>query len=128
MFTFSPGPAHKTPGSSTRNELYLKSVLSSPYQHKTNSPLPATPCSSSFQTPIRSARNSPSSQLCSTPQGTKPPIPVHATPKQKIVNPFDHGILDALHGPMFMSPGVFSIASTPSTDEKVIMICEIYSS
>lgn len=39
--------------------------------------------------------------------------------KQKVVNPFDVALLDQLHGPVFMSPGVFTTQSTPSTDEKV---------
>jgi hypothetical protein len=40
--------------------------------------------------------------------------------KQRVINPFDAALLDQLEGPMFMSPGVFTVQSTPSTDEKVI--------
>lgn len=45
--------------------------------------------------------------------------------KQKVVNPFDVALLDQLHGPVFMSPGVFTTQSTPSTDEKV-RFCEYF--
>ncbi|XP_069133731.1 protein aurora borealis-like [Argopecten irradians] len=120
-FMSSPSPAHKMPGSGTRNELYLKSVMSSPYQHKSYTPLSATPVGLSpmFQTPIRSsAINSPSHTK--TPLTGKPPPGFrHCTPKGEIIaNPFDNGAYDELGGPIFMSPGVFSVQSTPDGEGK----------
>ncbi|XP_033751356.1 protein aurora borealis-like [Pecten maximus] len=119
-FMSSPSPAHKMPGSGTRNELYLKTVMSSPYQHKSYTPLSATPAGLSpmFQTPIRSSNSSPS--RLKTPQMNKlPPGFPHCTPKGEIItNPFDNGVYDELGGPIFMSPGVFNVQSTPDGEEK----------
>lgn len=62
---------------------------------------------------------SPHPGVTSTPQGTKPPSGArrYVTPKN-IVNPFECGH-DDLHLPAYMSPGFFTVASTPASEEKV---------
>ena len=90
------------PGSGTRNELYLKSVLS-PY-HKGYTPLSATPAGMNpmYRTPGKNAS----------------PV-MKEIPLRQPKNPFEFDV-EHLEGHMFMSPGVFSVAgSTPATDEKV---------
>ncbi|XP_052066688.1 protein aurora borealis-like [Mytilus californianus] len=111
----SPSPAHKLPGSSTRNELYLKSVLS-PY-HKNYTPLSATPTGFTpmYRTPGRNIGSSPI--VKETPETAKQHhfvTPQRLGPK----NPFEFDV-EHLEGNMFMSPGVFSLpGSTPASDEK----------
>ncbi|KAH3830409.1 hypothetical protein DPMN_103652 [Dreissena polymorpha] len=60
----------------------------------------------------------------STPQGTRPPGTrppgsghKYATPKNVILNPFEAG-LDDLHLPAYMSPGFFTVTSTPASEER----------
>ncbi|XP_060074440.1 protein aurora borealis-like [Ylistrum balloti] len=121
-FMSSPSPAHKMPGSGTRSELYLKSVMSSPYQHKTYTPLSATPAGLSpmFQTPIRKTNEVPSHY--NTPQMNRlPPGFPQYTPKGEIItNPFDNGMYGEVGGPIFMSPGVFAVRSSPDNEEKKV--------
>lgn len=115
---FSPSPAHKLPGSSTRNELYLKSVLS-PY-HKNYTPLSATPTGFTpmYRTPGRNIGSSPI--VKETPETAKQHhfvTPNRLGPK----NPFEYEV-EHLEGNVFMSPGVFSLpGSTPASDEKVLL-------
>ncbi|OWF51940.1 uncharacterized protein LOC110448430 [Mizuhopecten yessoensis] len=119
-FMSSPSPAHKMPGSGTRSELYLKTVMSSPYQHRGYTPMSVTPAGLSpmFHTPIRTTNNSPAHLR--TPQTNRlPPGFPQLTPKGEIItNPFDNGIYDELGGPIFMSPGVFNVQATPDSEEK----------
>lgn len=115
----SPSPGHKLAVGGSRNELFMRSVLSSPYHPpdpNSYTPMSATPSGISprpvFKTPVTKDQGSPLTHR--TPQGTHHLL----MQKQKVVNPFDVALLDQLHGPVFMSPGVFTTQSTPSTDEK----------
>ncbi|XP_061182933.1 protein aurora borealis-like [Saccostrea echinata] len=118
----SPSPSHKLPGAGSRNELFLRSVLSSPYTHDAHSytPMSATPAGVSprpvFKTPVTKDNGSPA--VHKTPQGSRPPLGSSSGRKQRVINPFDAALLEQLDGPVFMSPGVFTVQSTPSTDEK----------
>ncbi|WAR02432.1 hypothetical protein MAR_008990 [Mya arenaria] len=125
----SPSPAGKRfPGvsSNARNNIYMKTLMNSPY-HKSYTPLSATP-GPSYTTPVRVLRSdkhegpipstgtqSPKPHPVSTPQGSRPPVAPrkYATPKN-LVNPFDPGV-DDLHLPAYMSPGFFSVTSTPAS-------------
>ncbi|XP_063400474.1 protein aurora borealis-like [Mytilus trossulus] len=111
----SPSPAHKLPGSSTRNELYLKSVLS-PY-HKNYNPLSATPTGFTpmYRTPGRNIGSSPIvKETLETAKQHHFVTPNRLGPK----NPFEYEV-EHLEGNVFMSPGVFSLpGSTPASDEK----------
>lgn len=79
--------------------------------------------SPAYQTPARTIADkleSPRRGVTSTPQGTKPPGSGRklVTPKNVITNPFESGT-DDLHLPTYMSPGFFTVASTPASEEKV---------
>lgn len=89
-----------------------------------------------YQTPLRAQLESPHStkstksphpSVTSTPQGTRLPGSgrKYITPKN-IVNPFENGV-DDLHLPAYMSPGFFTVASTPASEERVINHRMIYS-
>ncbi|XP_052801620.1 uncharacterized protein LOC128232223 isoform X2 [Mya arenaria] len=111
----------------------MKTLMNSPY-HKSYTPLSATPgFSPSYTTPVRVLRSdkhegpipstgtqSPKPHPVSTPQGSRPPVAPrkYATPKN-LVNPFDPGV-DDLHLPAYMSPGFFSVTSTPASGEKSV--------
>ncbi|KAL4225206.1 hypothetical protein ACF0H5_015897 [Mactra antiquata] len=120
----SPSPGgKKIPGISNnaRNNLYMKSLMNSPY-HKSYTPFSATPgFSPVYQTPSRfkqDKHDTPNTGATSTPQGTRPPngSKRYVTPKN-IVNPFDCGH-DDLHLPAYMSPGFFTVASTPASEDR----------
>lgn len=73
LVLFSPSPGHKLPRGGTRNELFLRSVLSSPYNHDIHSytPMSATPAGISprpvFKTPVTNDNGSPLTHR--TPKG-----------------------------------------------------------
>lgn len=122
----SPSPGSKKytgVSSNARNNIYLKTLLNSPY-HKNFTPLSATPgFSPVYHTPARTQvekTQSPGPGITSTPQGTKPPSGAQrfVTPKNMVVNPFDSQV-DDLHLPAYISPGFFRVASTPASDQKV---------
>ena len=111
--------------SNARNDIYLKTLLNSPY-HKTYVPMSGTPgYSPAYQTPVRTQAQaqSPKPGITSTPQGLSQPGSGRkfVTPKN-IINPFDAGF-DDLHLPAYMSPGLFAVSSTPASEEKVQYIC-----
>ncbi|KAK3103945.1 hypothetical protein FSP39_023117 [Pinctada imbricata] len=120
----SPSPAPKMTGGG-RNDLF-RAVMGSPYpqESKSYTPMSATPSGLSprpvFKTPLRSGRMSPVNM--STPKDHRPPpgqsIRSSSVKKKKVRNPFEAVLLEQLDGHVFMSPGVFSVQSTPSTDEK----------
>ena len=86
--------------------------------------------SPAYTTPVRGGGQCGSPQLApaspapgphpaTTPQGTRPPGCKYVTPKNLVMNPFDHGV-DHLHLPAYMSPGFFSVTSTPASADKVL--------
>lgn len=74
FFPFSPSPGHKLAFGGSRNELFLRSVLSSPYNPpdpNSFTPMSATPSGISprpvFRTPVTKDQGSPLTHR--TPQG-----------------------------------------------------------
>lgn len=122
IWFFSPGqqsPLSLKCHAKVRNE-YLRTVLSP--HGKTFSPSSGTPSGKNYsnspvvspvlKTPIRDANFTSSSQF--TPQGTTPPSWTNST-YNRTANPFEsaHSHTD-LHLPTFLSPGIFTVSSTPS--------------
>ncbi|KAK3600785.1 hypothetical protein CHS0354_009216 [Potamilus streckersoni] len=132
--------------SNARNDIYLRTLVNSPY-HKSFTPLSSTSCglSPAFRTPVRNKE--PNAEPTSTPQeicqsrsdqGTPDNPQIHhestqtledtrrtqyasqiyRTPQNQIQNPFDSCMIERLHMPTFMSPGVFSVTSNPDSEEK----------
>ena len=116
----SPSPASKRFMGNARNDIYVKTLLNSPY-HKSYTSMATPGFSTAYQTtPIRTQAQSPKLGVTSTPQGPSCPGSgrKYVTPKNIVTNPFDVG-LDGLHLPAYMSPGLFAISSTPASEEKV---------
>ncbi|KAH3830388.1 uncharacterized protein LOC127877570 [Dreissena polymorpha] len=136
----TPSPAGKRfigLPNNARNDIYMKTLMNSPY-HKSYTPMSATPgYSPMYTTPVRVPHTGKSEPhgtgpdpsphpggSISTPQGTRPPGTrppgsghKYATPKNVILNPFEAG-LDDLHLPAYMSPGFFTVTSTPASEER----------
>ena len=95
--------------------------------------------SPAYQTPLRAkpesphpnittghnTTTSPHPTITSTPQGTRLPGNPRKiiTPKNLIMNPFENDV-DELHFPAYMSPGFFTVASTPASEERVSLVSE----
>lgn len=85
--------------------------------------------SPAYHTPLRAkpdicptvtSSSSPMPNVTSTPQGTRLPgsSGKKFTPHNMVINPFEDGV-DHLHLPAYMSPGFFTVASTPASEERV---------
>ncbi|KAL3842629.1 hypothetical protein ACJMK2_020621 [Sinanodonta woodiana] len=132
--------------SNARNDIYLRTLVNSPYQ-KSFTPISSTSFgfSPAFRTPVRNKEpnaepTSTPQEICpsrtyqgtpnnpqihhgvsQTPEGTRPTHyanQMYATPQNEIQNPFEPFMMERLHMPTFMSPGVFSATSNPASEEK----------
>ena len=104
-----------------KSDVYLRHVLSSPCskEYSGTSMLPQYSSANSpvFKTPIRSAPlSNPKTPKCNRHHHVEC---VYTTPQSRITNPFETD--ERLHLPS-CSPGLFTVSSTPGSDEGVMKL------